>query len=81
MGLQPLHLLITFLLLCRQNRWGIAKSEVIHVTDEVPSFPEYATPPKFEVSPDIILAEAGGPAKFRCSGKNVTGEKDPDITW
>ena len=62
-------------------RLGTAKSEVIYVTDILPSYPDYAKPPEFQDQPEVEIKEAGATATFRCSAKNETGVDEPDVTW
>ena len=63
------------------NRLGQSKSEVILVTDNVPKFPDYAKAPEFGENPEVEIKEHGATAMFRCSGKNESGQDEPDITW
>ena len=60
---------------------GVAKSEVIHVTDKIPETAEFSRPPEFKEQPEVEIKEAGATASFRCSAKEEEGMDEPEITW
>ena len=60
---------------------GVAKSEVIFVTETLIEAVDHSKPPEFKEQPEVEIKEAGATASFRCSAKEEEGEDPPEITW
>lgn len=60
------------------NRLGVAKSEVILVTEVSQDVPDIAELPTFKEQPEVEIKAAGDSATFKCVGG---GEPEPDIIW
>ena len=79
-GLQPLPRELQMVIFSI-FRLGVAKSEVIHVTNKIPEADEFSKPPEFKEQPEVEIKEAGATASFRCSAKEDEGTDEPEITW
>ena len=60
------------------NPMGVAKSDVVHITQTYTESPEGTVPPSFIRSPESEIKNIGGRAEFECSGE---GEPKPTVTW
>lgn len=60
------------------NKFGVAKSTVVHLTPVFNQSPEGTIPPSFLRSPETEIKAFGGTAEFDCT---ASGEPKPEITW
>jgi hypothetical protein len=60
------------------NSLGVAKSDVVHITQTYIEPPPGTVPPTFVKSPETEIKSIGGKAEFECSGE---GEPKPKVIW
>lgn len=60
------------------NKFGVAKSTVVHLTPTFTPLPAQFVPPSFVRAPENEIKPIGGTAKFECRGE---GKPEPEVTW
>ena len=62
-----------------QNDFGLAKSEVILISPEAPTYPDWMSPPEITHHPDVVIQAEAHRGEFRCEA--AKGVPKAKIVW